>query len=125
MVALDSSHDIPAPARASTSHAGQIVLFALLIAALVAVASPGFAGDGINRWQFAADMVSRFSLLLFVALMVVEPLARLIPTAATETAARERPSLMFGFAGATAVSLACQAAPMWIGGEKLGAPTLV
>jgi hypothetical protein len=126
MVALDSSHDIPTAARrAETPHAGQVVLFALLMSALVAAAALNLPREGTNPWAFAADMVSRFSLLLFLAAMVVEPIARLIPSALTEAAARERPGLMIGFAFAIAVSLACLMAPTLMGTEKLVAPNAV
>jgi hypothetical protein len=126
MVAIDSSHDIPAAARRTDSpHAGQVSLFALLISALVAAASLNLAVDGTSPWGLAADMVGRFSLFLFVAAMVVEPIARLIPSDTTEAAARERPSLMLGFAFATAMSLGCLMAPVYLGTEKLAGPVTV
>jgi hypothetical protein len=125
MVALDSSHDIPSAARAETPHTGTVVLFSILISAVVAAGAMNLASDGMSPWGFAADMVARFSLLLFVAAMVVEPIARLIPTDATEAAARERPSLMIGFAFATAVSLGCLMAPVYLGTEKLAGPVTV
>jgi hypothetical protein len=126
MVALDSSHDIPAArARTERPHAGTVALFSVLISALIAVAAMNAVPDGVTPWAYAAEMVSRFALVLFVAAMVVEPVGRLIPIDATGAAARERPSLMFGFAFATAVSLGCLMAPVYFGTEKLAGPVTV
>lgn len=125
MVALDSSHDIPASARSETPHTGTVVLFSILISAVVAAGAMNMATDGASPWGFAAEMVARFSLILFVVAMVVEPIARLIPTDATQAAARERPSLMIGFAFATAVSLGLLMAPVYLGTEKLAGPVTV
>jgi hypothetical protein len=125
MVALDSSHDMPSAARVETPHTGRVVLFSILISAVVAAGAMNMASDGMSPWSSAAEMVSRFSLILFVAAMVVEPIARLIPTDVTEAVARERPSLMIGFAFATAASLACLMAPVYLGTEKLAGPVTV
>jgi hypothetical protein len=122
MVAIDSSHEIPAPAE--TAHTGQIVLFAFLGSALLAAASVILNVSDGNGWRVAAEMVSRFSLLLFVAALVVEPLARLILTQFMQAVGRERGNLTLGFAAASAVALACLAAPSNLGGEGMSAPAM-
>jgi len=123
MVALDSSNIAPGVER-NAPHSGQVVLFAVLISALLAVAALALgAGDG-SQWPLAAELVSRFSLLLFVAAMVIEPIARLIPSHATRAAARERGSLILGFAAAAAISLICVAAPSQLGGAPMTAPAI-
>ncbi len=124
MVALDSSH-IAAEVPGGTTHTGQIVLFSILISALVAAAALTVGASEGTGWPLAAEMVSRLSLLIFIAAMTVEPIARLIPTRATEAAARERHSLILGFAAASAMSLICVAAPAQLGGEPLTAPAVV
>jgi hypothetical protein len=114
MVAIETS----APPRPpGTAHAGGVLLFALLGMALLVTASLVVA-DG-NGWRVASDMTSHFALLLFVAAMIVEPLARLVPRAPLQAAARERPSLMLAFIGVSAASLACLAAPWLLFGEHL------
>jgi hypothetical protein len=121
MIALDSSH-AAAEMPGGTSHTGQIVLFAILISALLAVGSLSLgAGDG-NLWPLAAEMVSRLSLLIFVAAMAVEPIARLLPNRVTQAAARERGNLILGFVSASAISLLCVAAPSQLGGDPMTVP---
>ncbi len=122
MVAIDSSHDIAAPGE--TAHTGQIVLFAFLGAALLAAASVVLNANDGNGWRVAAEMAGRFSLLLFVAALIVEPLARLIPTKLLQAVGRERGNLTLGFAAASAVALACVAAPSNLGGEAMSAPAM-
>jgi len=123
MVALDSSH-IAVEVPEGTAHTGQIVLFSVLISALVAAAALTVGATDGSGWALAAEMVSRLSLLIFVAAMMVEPVARLIPSRATRAAARERHSLILGFAAAAAMSLICTVAPSRLGGEPLTVPTI-
>ncbi len=123
MVAIDSTHDMPVRDRTATGHSGQIVLFALLGSVLLAVVSQAYdaAGDG---WSLAAQMVSRFALLLFAAAMSVEPLARLIPAGAMRALGRERASLTLAFACAQAVSLLCVAMPSQFARQAMSAPAV-
>ncbi len=124
MIALENTLAAPQLRNDATPHAGQIVLFSVLISALIAAASLTLgAGDG-SLWPLAAEMVSRFSLLIFVAAMIVEPVARLIPSAATRAAGGERTSLILGFLAASAISLACVAAPSQLGGEPMTLPAI-
>ncbi len=123
MVALDSSHVATEPSE-RTSHGSQIVLFLVLISALLVVGSLTLGGGDGSLWPLAAEMVSRFSLLIFVAAMVVEPIARLIPSAVTRAAALERSSLILGFVAASAISLICVAAPSELGGEPMTIPAI-
>ncbi|MEI9994844.1 MAG: hypothetical protein WDM91_09645 [Rhizomicrobium sp.] len=124
MVAIDSSHEIAPPTQTPSGHTGSIVLFALLLSALVAVASLSLQAGTGNGWAEAGTQVGRFALLLFVAAMVVEPLGRLIPLKPMQAAARERGGLTLGFVTASAVALACELAPMQFGGAIVSAPTI-
>lgn len=122
MVAIDSAHDMPAAPRFETGHTAHIVLFAFLGSALLAAASlVVFAADG-NGWAMAAQMVSRFSLLLFVAAMSAEPVARLVPP--LRALGRERASLTLAFAASSFVALLCVVAPSQLGGEAMSAPAV-
>jgi hypothetical protein len=125
MVALDtaftSSGSVP---TAQAPHTGLIVLFALAASAALAAASFATGDDG-DRWRDAAEIVSRFSMLLFVAAMVVEPLSRIIRIQGTKAAARERGSLMLAFATAAIVSLVCVVAPSQLGADKMALPAFV
>jgi len=123
MIALDNTLIAP-QVRSDTQHTGQVLLFSVLISALIAAASLTVgAGDG-SLWPLAAEMVGRFSLLLFVASMVVEPIARLVPSRATEAMGRERGSLVLGFIAASVISLICVVAPSQLGGEPMTAPAI-
>ncbi|HEY4943475.1 MAG TPA: hypothetical protein VII56_18740 [Rhizomicrobium sp.] len=126
MVAIDSAQDMPATRAAETSHTGQIVLLGFLAASLLVAASLvlNTANGSDSGWHVAAEMVSRFSLLLFAAAMSVEPLARLIPLQVMQAAGRERGSLTLAFAAAAAVALFCVAAPSQLNGESMSAPAI-
>jgi hypothetical protein len=109
-------------APAETAHTGQIILFAALISAVLVAASLSLnAGTG-NGWRVAAETVSRFSVLLFAAAMIVEPFARIVP--GLRGIGRERGSLVLAFAAASAISLAALVAPFEFTGESLSAPTV-
>ncbi|MEI9991277.1 MAG: hypothetical protein WDM86_14675 [Rhizomicrobium sp.] len=123
MIALDDAHLAP-DVRSDTPHTGQVVLFAVLISALIAAASLTLGARNGYGWSLAAEMVARFSLLLFVAAMTVEPVARLIPSRATRAAARERGSLILGFVAASVLSLVCIVAPSRLGGEAMTTPAI-
>ncbi|HEY0105369.1 MAG TPA: hypothetical protein VGB91_04740 [Rhizomicrobium sp.] len=107
MVAIDSArHALPA----DPDRRGGIVLAAFAVCALLAALSWLLAVDG-NGWALASNMVSRFSLLLFVALVTVEPVARLVPIALTKMAARAQGGLVLGFITAQALALLFLVAP--------------
>lgn len=122
MAMIDNTLVAPRKVRVETTHTGQIVLVALLGSVLLA-AGAMFLGQGAG-WRDAAEMTFRLSVLLFVAAMVVEPLARLIPAMPMRAIARERGSLILAFAMAAIVSLACILAPAYLGVEKMSAPTI-
>jgi hypothetical protein len=124
MVAIDSAHDMPVEAPGQTSHTGQILLFAVLGAALVGAASLSLNGQAGDGWRIAAEMVSRLSLLVFAAAMLVEPLSRLIPSRFTRALGRERGSLMLAFAVVSALGLVCVAAPMVLTHQNMTAETV-
>ncbi len=123
MVAIDNVASVSPRLPQEGTHAGSIILLSILLSALLVVASLSVAVDG-NGWNLAADMVSRLSLLLFVAMMVVEPLSRLVPNRFTAAAAQDRWGLVLGFVAAAAMSLICIAAPAQLGGARLAAPTI-
>ncbi|MBL6938354.1 MAG: hypothetical protein ISS15_02045 [Alphaproteobacteria bacterium] len=120
MVAVDSALAPSGDVHEKTVFAGPIVLLALLGAALLAAGTLLFEMKNNFAWSDAAENVSRFSLLVFVAAMVVEPLSRIFPTKVTEALARERGSLVLAFVIVSVVSLACDLAPSQLDGEKLG-----
>ena len=124
MVAIDSSHDLAESRQAAAGHTGTIVMFGLAVAVLLAAASLLVTQDIENGWHVAADMVGRFSLLLFVAAMSVEPLARLIPHAAIKNIGRERASLTLAFVASSGVALMCLIVPSQLGGEAMTAPAI-
>jgi hypothetical protein len=119
MVALDSAHDMPASASHRTVVTSSILLMAGLGAALLVAASLSLNAATGDGWQVAAEMVSRFSLLVFAAAMLVEPLSRLIPTRFMQAVGRERGSLTLAFAAVSIVALACVAAPTELLGKAM------
>ncbi|MBV9541161.1 MAG: hypothetical protein JO167_07815 [Alphaproteobacteria bacterium] len=123
MVAIDSAFVAPRDTRITTTHTGQFVLFAALCAALLAAASLAIAPEGAG-WRTAAEMVTRFSLLVFGAAMVVEPLSRLMPLPATQALAKERGGLMLAFAIVSFMALGCMYAPARLSAEHLTAPAI-
>jgi hypothetical protein len=123
MVALDTTFVASSDARAPAPYTSAIVLVAL--AAAVAVAAAGYTfGDHGFHWRNAGEMVSRFSLIVFVAAMVVEPLAHIFRVPATKAMARERGSLILAFAMVSIVSLACALTPSQFGAAKTPLPAL-
>jgi len=109
------------PSRLETSHTAQIVLLALIGSVLLAAGAIFLSKDAGFGWRDAADMTFRFSVLLFVAGMVVEPLARLAP--GMRAIGRERGSLFLAFAMVSVVSLLCVLAPSYLGIDQMTAPT--
>ncbi len=124
MVALDNTYDSPGAVRADTARTVLIVLFALLGSALLAAGALIVDRAGGFGWRLAAETVSRFSLVLFVAAMVVEPLARIFPAVPLRAIARERAGLVLAFAMAAIVSLVCVAAPSYLGGDRMSVPAV-
>jgi hypothetical protein len=118
MVAIDDA--VVAQPR-TAGHTAPILAFALCGAGALAAVSILMSPDG-NGWKAAAEAVSRFSLLLFVAAMIVEPLARLVPR--LEAIGRERTNLMLAFVAASFVSIGCVAAPHVLFGETISVPAL-
>ena len=118
MVAIDRpDREVP---REKT-HTGEIVLLGTTGSCLLAFVSLWVA-DG--SWQLAAELASRFSLMLFVIAMMVEPVARLIPVSTVRALGRERGGFMLAFCLSAAVSLACLAAPYLLNAEPLSAPAI-
>jgi len=110
--------------RLETSHTGQIVLLALTGSVLLAAGMIYRDTDIGFGWRDAAEMTFRFSVLLFVAGMVVEPLARLFPAAPMRAIGRERGSLILAFAMTSVISLLCVLVPPYLGIDRMTAPTV-
>ncbi|MEJ1969261.1 MAG: hypothetical protein WDN03_11615 [Rhizomicrobium sp.] len=122
MVAVDTSYAAPNEISAQTGHTGWIVLFAFLVAAVLAAGSLVLGAP--SGWRAAAEMTARFAVLLFAAAMIAEPVGRLVPVRPMQALACERGSLMLAFVLAMTASLACVAAPALLGGDKLTAQAL-
>lgn len=120
MDAVDDAHDLPPRAAMETAHTGSIVLGTVLASLVLVVASLIF--DTASGWNAASDLVARLSVFLFAAVLVVEPLARLFPSRATQAAARECGALVLAFAAADVLALACLLMP---GGGPLKGPAIV
>ena len=80
------------------------------------------SGDGAPA---ARELVARFSLLVFVSYLLVEPLAVLYPGRPLLALARMRGSLRLAFVVAFVFSLACIFLPVTIAGTELPASALL
>jgi hypothetical protein len=118
MHATDDLSEPPAK-PIETTHAYAIVLGTVLVSFALVVASLFL--HGVTGWNAASAMVSRLCVLLFVAAMVVEPLARLIPSRTTQAMAQERGAFLLAFAAADVTALACLLMP---DGGSLSTPTI-
>jgi hypothetical protein len=108
---------------ATAKFTQQIVLFSLAFATILASAALVMTGSA-DGWRVATEMVSRFSVVLFVAATSVEPLARIFPSESMATAGREHNSLMIAFVAAFTASLVCIVAPSAIGSTALSIPAI-
>jgi hypothetical protein len=115
MVAIDMSASEPAQA----AYNKPLVLAIVAGAVLFAVGSLVFDAGGEGVWRGASETISRFSLIVFAAAMMVEPLSRLIPGKRMESIGRERPSLMLAFVATSALSIFCTLARFAFGGERM------
>jgi hypothetical protein len=93
-------------------HPGWIAGTSLVIAGLLALGSFVWKGFTANGLMLAGDLTGRFALLLFIGVLVVQPLRRLLPFGFLRGIGRERAPLILAFAAAMTVSLACLSAPM-------------
>jgi len=105
------------------AHTGEIVLLGSLGSGLL-VATSVEAVSGTTGWQLAAELVSRFSLLLFVIAMTVESVGRLIPLHTVRALGGERAGFIFAFALSAATSLACLGAPYVLRNVALSGPVI-
>lgn len=119
MVAIDSAFAPAGDLRNRTAYTTPIVLLALAGAVALAIGTLAFETGNSFAWHDAAEYVTRFSLVVFVAAMVVEPLSRIFPTRTMEAMARERGSLILAFVMVSIVSLACALTPSQLGGAKM------
>jgi hypothetical protein len=116
MVAVDDPGSMPELER---RHSGEIVLLGVLGSALLVGTSLRSAA-GLEAWQLAAELTLRFSMLLFVIAMTVEPISRLLRAPSVRALGRERGGFMLAFGLAAATSLACVSAPYVL---KIAAPS--
>ena len=119
MVAVESDFALASDLRNRTAFTVPIVLLALLGSVALAAGTLVLEAGDDFALRDASEYVSRFSLLLFVASMMVEPLSRIFPSQFMQAAARERGSLVLAFVMASTVSLACELAPSQLGGAKM------
>ena len=84
-------------------------LFVALLMVIGAFVWKGFTDGGL---LLAGDLTSNFALLLFVAILVVQPVGRRLSFGFLRGLGRERAAFTLGFAGVMTVSLACLSAPM-------------
>ena len=113
----------PAPAPSEAIYARPLIQISLIFSAVLAVAAIVTTGPA-DGWRAAAETVSRFSVVMFVTALVVEPLSRLFPGRRLQVIAREHDSLMFAFVAAFAVSLVCVLAPAAIGTAQFTVPAI-
>jgi hypothetical protein len=106
------------------THSGEIVLLGVLGSLLLVAVSLRVA-SAAPGWQLAAELTSRFSLLLFVIAMTIEPVARLVHLPTLRALGRERGGFMLAFGLSAAISLACVLAPYVLGLSNPSAPALV
>jgi hypothetical protein len=121
MVVVDSHGAVETREK---THTGEIVLLGILGSGVL-VATSLAAADGAAGWQLAAELASRFSLLLFVIAMTVEPIARLARVPTVQALGRERGGFMLAFGLSAGVSLACMSAPYLLKIEAPSAPVIV
>jgi hypothetical protein len=122
MVAIDSAFAPASDLRNRTAYTAPIVLLTLLGSVALAAGTLLFEARSSFAWRDAAENVSRLSLLVFVAAMVVEPLSRIFPSQAILALGRERGSFTLAFVMVCIVSLACDLAPSQLGDGKMALP---
>lgn len=114
----------PATAPSEALYGRLLVQISLAFSVMLAIAAFAVTGPA-DGWRAAAEVVSRLSVVTFVAALASEPLARLFPSATMHAVAREHDSLMFAFVAAFAVSLVCVLAPALLGMAQFTAPAIL
>ena len=95
----------------------RVVLFSILVSsALILGALVLTSGDGLAT---SAEVVLRFSELIFVTSLIVAPLALVLPSERTKAMARERDNLRLAFIVSYFLSMACTFVPAWFGSTGL------
>jgi hypothetical protein len=108
MVAVDNVADrVPIQ-----GHPAWIAGVSLVVAFVMVIGAFAWKGLTDHGLLLAGDLTSRFALLLFVAILVVQPLDRRLSFGFLRGLGRERAALTLAFAGVMTVSLACLSAPM-------------
>lgn len=124
MATIDSDVRIFSPAWPSSRRKASLALAGMAAALLVAVAAFLWHGGDNNAARFAAQMVFRASSVAFLLYYLARPVARLIPSHATQTLARERVGLAFAFVCMYAVFLGCTLMPDYMSGAHIPLATL-
>jgi len=104
-------------------YARPLVQFSLIFSAVLALAALVIGGPA-DGWRAAGEIVSRFSVVIFVAALAIEPLARLFPSRGLRAVAKQHEGLMFAFVAAFAVSLVCVLAPAALGAAQFTLPAI-
>lgn len=123
MVALDSAFATD-EGHGRTVYTAPIVLTALAVAVWLAAGTLLFEIGNSFAWRDAAENVSRFSLLIFVAAIVVEPLSRIFRAPFLRGVARERSSLILAFVVVSFVALVCSLALLQQAGAQMSVAAL-
>ncbi len=117
MTSTDGADDLPAASQAEAAYVRPLVLFSLVFCAMLAVGALIVTGAA-DGWRVAAELISRFSVVIFAAWLGVEPLAGIFPGKFMGAAAREHDRLLFAFVSAFAMSLVCVLIPVVLGGTQ-------
>lgn len=106
MTSPDQATEAPAKSPPRPTFARPIVLVVLGLCVLLAIGALLVTGAS-DGWHVAAEQISRFSVLSFVAWLSVEPLAKIFPGKFMRATAAEHDSLLFAFVAAFAMALLC------------------
>jgi hypothetical protein len=118
MAEIDTSLPPLAAPRTAFEHVRQLVLFSLAFSVMLAATALVVTGAS-DGWRIASEMVSRFSVVLFVTALLVEPLARLFPSERLRRFAKLHDGIMLAFLAVFAMSLVLVLAPSALGATQL------
>jgi hypothetical protein len=122
MSAAEGYVEPPADRLEMVARGTTIIVLALIISALLAIGSLVVTnGDGSRA---AGELVTRFSLLIFVASLSVRPLALVFPRPKLRTIARDHESLRLAFMAVYAFALVCVIAPVTLPNADLTVGTV-
>jgi hypothetical protein len=93
-------------------HPAWVAGTSLVVALLMVVGAFVWKGFTDHGLLLAGDVTNSFALLLFIAILIVQPLDRRLSFGFLRGLGRERAAFTLAFAGVMTVSLACLSAPM-------------